>query len=426
MGRHMVALWCQPCTYGRFWSTWSVCALPPAVLVRIYGFLDVVSGACCQRGNWKCLRTPLAEGSVMPMPRFMSINDVARPSPSHNITLVNRSLHDFAVNSAGIRSMINAVFTRIKLSREVMEPWRGPNLVACRRATRLVVGLEITLADVEDDSDLELTVAAVQSRLRRRQAYSTPDVRPENPGPPRHFARRPSLVVRERPSSSRAGGAVDEPPEPVVPHLGITFMRCAHPDCVFRVHEDATVSEVFCCQRCGEMSAANMAPEHGRKCQERLVPAPPKQPPPTDVVDLTSESSGSGGRCGHPACGFRTHEDETVSKDFCCKRCGEMDDCGLAPEHGRLCQRRLHPSTLVLSGIAGTGTRLHPGSCVDPHSGPGPSTPRPTSAPVAGLRPEVWQGIDGGRDGADDDGDRLAKAQLKKRKALEMQGGVEG
>ena len=103
-----------------------------------------------------------------------------------------------------------------------------------------------------------------------------------------------------------------------------------------------------------------------------------------------------------------------------------MDDCGLAPEHGRLCQQRLHPSTLVLSGIAGTGTRLHPGSCVDPHSGPGSSTPRPTSAPVAGLRPEVWQGIDGGRDGADDDGDRLAKAQLKKRKALEMQGGVEG
>ena len=422
----MVALWCQSCAYGRFWSTWSVCALPPAVLARVFGCLDVVSGACCQRSCWRCLRTHLPEASVTPTPKFMTTNGVARPSPSHNITLVNRSLRDFAVNSAGVRAMINGVFTRIKLSRETMEPWRGPNLVACRRATRLVVGLEITLADVEDDSDLELTVAAVQSRLRRRQAYSTPDVRPENPGPPRHFARRPSLVVRERPSSSRAGGAVDEPPEHVVPHLGITFMRCAHPDCVFRVHEDATVSEVFCCQRCGEMNAANMAPEHGRKCQERLVPAPPKQPPPTDVVDLTRESSGSGGRCGHPACGFRTHEDETVSKDFCCKRCGEMDDCGLAPEHGRLCQRRLHPSTLVLSGIAGTGTRLHPGSCVDPHSGPGPSTPRPTSAPVAGLRPEVWQGIDGGRDGADDDGDRLAKAQLKKRKALEMQGGVEG
>ncbi len=160
------------------------------------------------------------------------------------------------------------------------------------------------------------------------------------------------------------------------------------------------------------MSAANMAPEHGRKCQERLVPAPPKQPPPTDVVDLTSESSGSGGRCGHPACGFRAHEDDTVSEDFCCKKCGEMNAANMAPEHGRLCQQRLHPSTLVLSGIA--------------DSGPGTSTPRPTSAPVAGLRPEVWQGIDGGRDGADDDGDRLAKAQLKKRKALEMQGGVEG
>ncbi len=42
------------------------------------------------------------------------------------------------------------------------------------------------------------------------------------------------------------------------------------------------------------------------------------------------------------------------------------------------------------------------------------------SASAAGLR----RGR--GRDGADDDGDRLAKAQLKKRKALEMQGGVEG
>ena len=261
MGRHMVALWCQPCTYGRFWSTWSVCALPPAVLARIYGCLDVVSGACCQRGNWKCLRTHLAEGSVMPMPRFMTINGVARPSPSHNITLVNRSLHDFAVNSAGIRSMINAVFARIKLSREVMEPWRGPNLVACRRATRFVVGLEITLAEVEDDSDLELTVAAVQARLRRRQAYSTPDVRTENPGPPRHFGRRPSLVVRERPSSSRAGDAVDGPPEhgrrceqAVSPPKAIASGRCGHPACGFRAHEDATVSEDFCCRKCGEIA----------------------------------------------------------------------------------------------------------------------------------------------------------------------------
>ncbi len=103
-----------------------------------------------------------------------------------------------------------------------------------------------------------------------------------------------------------------------------------------------------------------------------------------------------------------------------------MNDANMAPEHGRLCQQRPHPSTLVLSGIDGTGTRLHPGSCVDSHSGPGSSTPRPTSAPFDGLRPEVWLGIDGGRDGADDDGEGLAKAQLKKRKALEMQGGVEG
>ena len=369
MGRHMVALWCQPCTYGRFWSTWSVCALPPAVLARIYGCLDVVSGACCQRGNWKCLRTHLAEGSVMPMPRFMSINGVARPSPSHNITLVNRSLHDFAVNSAGIRSMINAVFTRIKLSREVMEPWRGPNLVACRRATRFVVGLEITLAEVEDDSDLELTVAAVQARLRRRQAYSTPDVRPENPGPPRHFARRPSLVVRERPSSSRAGDAVDGPPEhgrrceqAVSPPKGIAFRRCGHPACVFRAHEDTTVSEDFCCKKCGEMNAANMAPEHGRKCQQRLVPAPPKRPPPSGIVD-----SGPGGRCGHPACGFRAHEDATVSEDFCCKKCGEMNAANEAPEHGRKCQQRLAPAP---------PKRPPPSGIVD--SGPGTSTPRPT------------------------------------------------
>ena len=301
MGRHMVALWCQSCAYGRFWSTWSVCALPPAVLARVFGCLDVVSGACCQRSCWRCLRTHLPEASVTPTPKFMTTNGVARPSPSHNITLVNRSLRDFAVNSAGVRAMINGVFTRIKLSRETMEPWRGPNLVACRRATRLVVGLEITLAEVEDDSDLELTVAAVQARLRRRQAYSTPDVRPENPGPPRHFARRPSLVVRERPSSSRAGGAVEGPPE------------------------------------------------HGRRCEQAVSP-------PKGIAFR---------RCGHPACVFRAHEDTTVSEDFCCKKCGEMNAANMAPEHGRLCQQRLHPSTLVLSGI------------VD--SGPGTSTPRPTS-----------------------------------------------
>ncbi len=86
MGRHMVALWCQSCTRGRFWSTWSVCALPSGVLVWIYGFLDVVSGSRSQRCNWKCLRTPLAEARVMPLPRFMSINNVVPPPQSLYIT----------------------------------------------------------------------------------------------------------------------------------------------------------------------------------------------------------------------------------------------------------------------------------------------------------------------------------------------------
>ncbi len=208
MGRHMLALWCQSCTLGRFWSTWSVCALPSGVLVKIYGFLDVVSGARCQRGNWKCLRTPLAEGCVTPMLRFMSINGVARPPPSHDITLVNRCLHDFALKSAGTRSMINAVYTRIKRSREVMEPWRAPNLRACRQVTLLVVGFEMTLAEAEDDSELEFTVGLRRARSNRRQADSVPEVRLESSGAPRHFARRAT------PSSSRAGdaGGVDSGP----------------------------------------------------------------------------------------------------------------------------------------------------------------------------------------------------------------------
>ncbi len=203
MGRHMIALWCQSCTRGRVWSIWSICSLPSGVLVWIYGFLDVVSGSRSQRCNWKCLRTPLAEARVMPLPRFMSINNVVPPPQSLYITRVNRSLHEFAVKSAGTRSLIKAVYSRIKRSRAVKEHRRPVSNRACRQVTLLVVGFQMTLAEALDESDLELMVATRRARrvvaaAYRYRADPVADVRIENYGAPRHLGRR------ARASSSRS------------------------------------------------------------------------------------------------------------------------------------------------------------------------------------------------------------------------------
>ena len=185
MGDHMVACWCQDCLRGFWKSTWSLTKFPSGLLRCIWEFLDAVAGTHASQSSWACLSTPLPEAELTPTPRFMSASGLVPRARRESLTVrvraswaLGRRLHEFALRSAGLRSMFHQVYVQAGLelaSRgEVLVMQRGEVLVmrsarhAHRRVQRAgalaVVSLSMTLPEAGSATHLGAFLKATQER----------------------------------------------------------------------------------------------------------------------------------------------------------------------------------------------------------------------------------------------------------------------
>ena len=107
MGRHMIACWCEECTRGRWWSTWSYLEIPASIRERTFKFVDAVAATRASQCCWAFLGTPVPEMELWPVPKFMAKNSLVPSARSGCLTIshMEKRLHRFAVRSAGLRSM---------------------------------------------------------------------------------------------------------------------------------------------------------------------------------------------------------------------------------------------------------------------------------------------------------------------------------
>ena len=175
MGDHMVACWCQDCLRGFWKSTWSLTKFPSGLLRCIWEFLDAVAGTHASQSSWACLSTPLPEAELTPTPRFMSASGLVPRARRESLTVrvraswaLGRRLHEFALRSAGLRSMFQQVYVQVGLelaSRgEVLIMLENAHRRVQRAGALAVVSLSMALPEAGSATHLGAFLEATRAR----------------------------------------------------------------------------------------------------------------------------------------------------------------------------------------------------------------------------------------------------------------------
>ncbi len=179
--------------------------MPESFLFVVYGMVGIPADTRIGQSCLTLMDVPLAEATLTPLPHFMTANGLTRPLAGE-IKLTTPRLRAFARRSAGVRSMVNLVYARIRRSVGLRTSGRDVDVQLCRKAASQVLHLTLRLQEAEEDSHFESLIGTRPSRQRRPTRRARP--RPSTQRPVWHGG-----VRIEGSGSSRSGG------DPLVSHL---------------------------------------------------------------------------------------------------------------------------------------------------------------------------------------------------------------